>query len=104
MFRCSEQTRRFRRPGPPLAPRCPELLPVPPYDRSGRLQTNADGAALIDEGTFGDDPPDDILGGQYRRHPTITRDAAPPARKRLSAAARHAAANSSSARSALALP
>jgi len=72
MFRCSEQTRRFRRPGPPLAPRCPELLPVPPYDRSGRLQTNADGAALIDEGTFGDDPPDDILGGQYRRHPTTT--------------------------------
>jgi hypothetical protein len=68
----SEQTRRFRRAGPSLAPRRAELLPVPPYDRSRRFQTNADGAALVDEGTFGGDPPDDILGGQYRRHPTTT--------------------------------
>jgi hypothetical protein len=46
------------------------LLPVLPYDRGGRFQSNPDGATLVDKGALGGDPPNDILRGQYRRHPT----------------------------------
>jgi hypothetical protein len=53
-------------------PRRPELFPVLPHDRSGRFEANADSAAFIDEGTLGGNPPDDILGRQYRRHPATT--------------------------------
>jgi hypothetical protein len=42
------------------------------HDRGGRFESNADGAALIDKGTLGGNAPDDILGGQYRRHPATT--------------------------------
>jgi len=72
----SEKRRRFCRPRPPLTTQGPELLAILPHDRGGRLQPNADGAALVDKGAFGGDPPDDILGGQHRRHPTTSRDAA----------------------------
>jgi len=72
----SEERRRFCRPRPPLTTQGPELLAILPHDRGGRLQPNADGAALVDKGAFGGDPPDDILGGQHRRHPTTSRDAA----------------------------
>jgi hypothetical protein len=48
------------------------LVSVLPHDRSGRFEPNADGAALIDKGTLGGNAPDDILGGQYRRHPATT--------------------------------
>jgi len=44
----SKQRRRFRRPRPPLTPRCPKLLPVPPHDRCGRFKPDADAAALVD--------------------------------------------------------
>jgi len=64
----SEHWQRFRRPGTPRTPRTPELLSVLPYDRGGRFEANADSAALVDEGTLGSNPPDDILGRQYRRH------------------------------------
>jgi len=57
---------------PPLTPRRAELLPVLPYDRGGRFQSNPDGATLIDKGALGGDPPNDILRGQYWRHPTTT--------------------------------
>ena len=53
-------------------PRHPELVSILPHDRGGRFQPNADGAALIDKGTLGGNAPDDILGGQYRRHPVTT--------------------------------
>jgi hypothetical protein len=43
-----------------------------PHDRGGRFEPNANRAAIIDKGTLGGDPPDDIRGGQYRRHPTTT--------------------------------
>jgi hypothetical protein len=49
-----------------------ELLSVLPHDRCGRLKANADGAALVDKGAFGGNPPDNIFGGQYRRHPATT--------------------------------
>ena len=42
------------------------------HDRGGRFQPNTDGAALIDKDTLGGNAPDDILGGQYRRHPVTT--------------------------------
>jgi hypothetical protein len=48
------------------------LLSVLPYNCAGRLKANADGAALVDKGTLGGNPPYDILGGQYRRHPATT--------------------------------
>jgi hypothetical protein len=38
----------------------------------GRFEPNADGAALIDKDTLDGNAPDDILGGQYRRHPATT--------------------------------
>jgi hypothetical protein len=57
-------------------PAAPGIAPVPPHDRSGRLKPNADGAALVDEGTLGGNPPDDILRCQYRRHRHHLRDAA----------------------------
>jgi hypothetical protein len=48
------------------------LVSVLPHDRGGRFEPNADGAALIDEGTLGGNASDDILGGQYRCHPATT--------------------------------
>jgi hypothetical protein len=51
-----------------LPPRRSELISVLPHDRGGRFQPNADGAALIDKGTFGGNAPDDFFWGQYRRH------------------------------------
>jgi len=48
------------------------LVSVLPHDRGGRFEPNADGAALIDKDTLGGNAPDDILGGQYRRHPATT--------------------------------
>jgi hypothetical protein len=48
--------------------RAPELLAVLTHDHGGRLQPNADGTALVDEGALCGDPPDDILRCQYRRH------------------------------------
>ena len=63
-----EQGRGFNRSRPPLTPRCPELLPVPPHDRGCQLQPNADAATIIDIGTLGGNAPDNILGGQYRYH------------------------------------
>jgi hypothetical protein len=48
--------------------RSSELLAVLAHDRGGRSEANTDGAALVDEGTLCGDPPDDILGCQYRRH------------------------------------
>jgi hypothetical protein len=51
------------------------LLSILPYDRCCRLQPNAEIAALVNKGTPGGNAPDDILGGQYRRHfaATLTR-------------------------------
>src|SRR5262249_56858676 len=69
----SEQRRRFRQPGPPLTPGRPELFAILPHDRGSSLESNADGAMLVDKRTFGSNPPDDILGGQNRRHPTTSR-------------------------------
>jgi hypothetical protein len=48
------------------------IAPVLPHDRGRRFQANAHGAALVDEGTPGGNPPDEILGGQYPRHPATT--------------------------------
>jgi hypothetical protein len=48
------------------------LVSVLPHNRSGRLQPNTDGAALVDKGTFGGNAPDDFFWGQYRRHATKT--------------------------------
>jgi hypothetical protein len=45
------------------------LFSVLPHDRSGRLEANTDSTALINEGTLGGNSPDDILRGQYPRHP-----------------------------------
>jgi hypothetical protein len=38
------------------------LLAVLPHDRGDRFQSNPDGAALVDKGALGGDPPDDIPG------------------------------------------
>jgi hypothetical protein len=46
------------------------LLAVLAHDRRCRLQANADGAALVDEGALGGNSFDNILGGQNRRHST----------------------------------
>jgi hypothetical protein len=35
------------------------------------LKPNADGAALVDEGTLGGNPPDDILRCQYSEAPAM---------------------------------
>jgi hypothetical protein len=48
------------------------LASVLPHDRGCRFEPNADGAALIDKSALGGNAPDDILGGQYRRHPATT--------------------------------
>jgi hypothetical protein len=48
--------------------RAAELLAVLAHDRGGRLQPNADGTALVDEGALCGDPPNDVLRGQYRRN------------------------------------
>jgi hypothetical protein len=47
------------------------LLCILPHDRRCRLQADSDGAAFVDKGALGGNPFDDILGGQYRRHPAI---------------------------------
>jgi hypothetical protein len=44
------------------------LLPILAYDRRCGFEADPDGAALVDKRTLGGDPPDDILGCQYRRH------------------------------------
>jgi hypothetical protein len=44
------------------------LFSVPPHDRGGRLQPDADTASFVDIGALGRDAPDDILSGQYRCH------------------------------------
>jgi hypothetical protein len=56
----------------PLPPRRAELVSILPHDRGGRFEPNSDGAALIDKDTLGGNAPDDILRGQYRRHPATT--------------------------------
>jgi hypothetical protein len=43
-----------------------------PSATGDRRRINIDGAALVDESTLGGNPPDEILGGQYRRHPATT--------------------------------
>jgi hypothetical protein len=68
----SKQRWRFRRPRPPLTPRCPKLPSVLPYDRCGRFKPNADAAALIDISALGGDSTDGVLGGQYRCHVAAT--------------------------------
>jgi hypothetical protein len=42
------------------------------HDRGGRFEPNASGAALIAKATLGGNTLDDILRGQYRRHPATT--------------------------------
>jgi hypothetical protein len=64
----SQQRRRLRRPGSSPPARRPELFSVLAYDRSRGFEADPDGAALVDKRTLGGDPPDDILGCQYRRH------------------------------------
>ncbi|HEY1888413.1 MAG TPA: hypothetical protein VGG86_20580 [Roseiarcus sp.] len=51
------------------------MLSVLSYDRGGRLQPNADPAELVVIGALGRNSPEDILGGQNRRHlpPPVTR-------------------------------
>jgi hypothetical protein len=44
------------------------LASILPHDRGGRFQPNTNSAALIDKGTLGGNAPNDIHGGQYRRH------------------------------------
>jgi hypothetical protein len=64
----SQQRRRLW-PAVLLSPgRSAELLAVLTRDHGGRLQPNADGTALVYEGTLCGDPPDDVLRCQYRRH------------------------------------
>jgi len=61
------------------------LASVLPHDRCCRFEPNADGAAIIDKGTLGGNAPDDILGGQYRRHfATLAEVASASPRKRRS--------------------
>jgi len=60
------------------------LLSVLPHDRCGRREPNTDAAALVDKGTLGGDPPDDILGGQYPRHPATALRRSPARLKPLS--------------------
>jgi hypothetical protein len=56
-----------------LAARRPtELLGILPHDRGGQLQSDADAAPVIDEGALGGYSRDDILGGQYPRHPATS--------------------------------
>ena len=56
------------------AVRCTELIAVLPHDRRGRFQPNADATSVIDEGALGGNSFDNVLRGQYRRHPaTLTR-------------------------------
>jgi hypothetical protein len=57
--------------------RRPELLPILPHDCGGRLKANADGAMHVNEGTLGGNPPNDILRGQYRRHPVTNLETLP---------------------------
>jgi hypothetical protein len=50
----------------------PELLSILPHDRGCWLQADSDGAASVNKGALGGNSFDDILGGQYRRHPATT--------------------------------
>jgi len=60
------------------------LASVLPHDRGGWFEPNANGA-LIDNDTLGGNAPDDILGGQYRRHfATLAEVASASPRKRRS--------------------
>jgi hypothetical protein len=54
------------------------LLSVLPHDRRCRLQAYSDGAAFVDKGALSGNSFDDILCGQYRRHPATTSKRAPP--------------------------
>jgi hypothetical protein len=64
----SKQRRRLRC-GPWFPPgRAAKLLSVLPYDRSCRFEADADATPVINIGTLDGDAPDDILGGQNRRH------------------------------------
>jgi hypothetical protein len=74
----SKQRWRFRRPRPPLTPRCPKLVAVLPHDRCGRFKPNADAAVLIDISAVGGNSTDDVLGGQYRCHIAATLTGRPP--------------------------
>jgi len=66
-----ETTRKIRaqaavgRRRPALTPWRPELLPST-VAAAGSGQCRA---AVVDKGALGGNPPDDILGAQYRRHP-----------------------------------
>ena len=42
------------------------------------------GAAFVEKGALAGDAFDDILGGQYRRHPATTSKRAPPSFRKLS--------------------
>jgi hypothetical protein len=42
--------------------RSTELVSALPHNRSGRFEPNADGAALIDKGTLGENSADDTSG------------------------------------------
>jgi len=55
-----------------VARRRAKLLAVLPQDRRGWLEPNTDAALLVDKATLGGNPPDDILGPQYPRHPDTT--------------------------------
>jgi hypothetical protein len=46
-----------------------ELLAILPHDRRRRFEPDADRAVLINERALGGNSLDEILGGQYRRHP-----------------------------------
>jgi hypothetical protein len=49
------------------------LLAVLPHYLGRRSQPNPDPTLIVDKGALGGYTPDDILGGQYRRHPTLRR-------------------------------
>ena len=72
----SEQGMGFSPAAPPLSPPRRELLPIPPHNRGGRFEPDADTAAVIDIGALRGNAPDDILRGQYRCHRSPPRHAA----------------------------
>ena len=46
----------------------PKLLAVSPHDRGSRFEPNANSAPVVGIGALGGNTPDDIFGGQNRRH------------------------------------
>jgi hypothetical protein len=62
---------------------CSPYCRVLPHDRSCRLQADSDGTAFVDKGALDGNSFDDILGGQYRRHPATTSKRAPPCFRKL---------------------